>query len=91
MEKKDRKTLGSFLHDHEVLAAVGFLAGCAITVVAVVIVWVTISYNMEIGKLNESARICKETGYGCKSDTKNTDIQYHDTPIVDVEVKNGTN
>lgn len=43
--------------------------------------WVQIDLN----HTRELAKICNETGYGCKSDTKNTDIQYKDTPLVQIE------
>ena len=54
----------------------GFLAFCGLSQL-----WIQIDLN----RTRELAKICNETGYGCKSDTNNTDIQYKDTPLVQIE------
>lgn len=44
-----------------------------------------ISYKIDMAKINEQAKICKETGYGCTSNTINHDIKYDNTPLIEVK------
>lgn len=44
-----------------------------------------LSLKYDITKLNEQARVCQETGYGCSSHNINQDIKYDNTPIVEIE------
>lgn len=87
MEKEDRKTIGSFLYDHEATAAVSIICISIAVVLCTLMLVFLISTRMAIYEQEQKARICAETGYDCKSNTKNTDIQYHDTPIINIEGK----
>ena len=75
--------------DHPSIMCAGLFSAFIIISTLVVMLGVFVGYKVDIAKLSEEARICNETGYGCKSDTKNTDIQYHDTPVVDINMKGG--
>lgn len=87
MEKEDRKTIGSFLCDHEITASISIICiSVAVLFCALMLVFF-ISTRMAIYEQEQKARICVETGFDCKSNTKNTDIQYHDTPIINIEGK----
>ena len=44
-----------------------------------------LALKIDIIKLNEQARVCQETGYGCNSNTINQDIKYDNTPIVEIQ------
>lgn len=92
LDRKDNNSrlIRFFFKDHE------FITGVLIVILGLIILgisfmlFVGFSHNLEIDKLNNEARVCVETGYGCKSDQNNTntDIKYDNTPIVDVKVKN---
>lgn len=45
----------------------------------------SLALRYDITKLNEQARVCQETGYGCNSNTINQDIKYDNTPIVEMK------
>ena len=65
--------------------------GWLVAVVGIMCLMITITicsfllYKIDIAKLNEQARICVETGYGCQSNTQSTDIKYDNTPIVEMK------
>lgn len=86
MDRDNRKFV-DFLDDH--MSLTYFIA----IPITIIIIFTSIALfgffvtKVEIARLNEEAKICVETGYGCKSDTKNTDIQYKDTPIVEINTK----
>lgn len=46
---------------------------------------IILNHNLELDMINKKSLICKETGYGCTSNTVNTDIKYDNTPIIEVE------
>lgn len=73
-----------FFDDHDGLSA--FILGIfsVILLVIIIVAGINIAHNLDIARLNEEARICLETGYGCKSNTKNTDIKYDNTPVIEI-------
>ena len=87
IEKEDRKTIGSFLYDHEVTASILIICISLALVLCTLMLVFFISSRMSIYEQEQKARICVETGFDCKSNTKNTDIQYHDTPLINLEGK----
>lgn len=74
-----------WMFDHSKIVVVAVVSFFIILTTIVLVIGMFASYKIGIAKLEEEARICVETGYGCHSDTKNTDIQYHDTPIVEID------
>lgn len=85
----DRKSKIDFMEEHWLHYAI--LRMLFISVLSIVILlggivlFSFISYKIDVAKLNEQARVCVETGYGCNSNTVNTDIKYDNTPIVEIQ------
>lgn len=90
--RKDReesisRRFSDFMFDHAGTFVICIISLCFILAVIVLTLGCFISYKIDMAKLNEQARICTETGYGCVRNTTNTDIQYNNTPIVEVNTK----
>ena len=85
----DRKSKKEFKEEHwvhyEILNYILYSSIAIFILVSSICLFGVISYNLDVAKLNEQARICLETGYGCTSNTINTDIRYDNTPIVEVK------
>ena len=79
-----KRTFTDYLDDHPVTGMLLTMILPLICVLVLVIVGMVLLHNFEIAELNEKARICTETGYGCESNTVNKDIKYDNTPIVEV-------
>lgn len=73
-----------FFDEHDGLLAFIFGIFSVILLVILIVAGIFIAYNLDIARLNEEAHICLETGYGCKSNTKNTDIRYDNTPVIEI-------
>lgn len=86
IDRKHRTSLLDWLCDHELTFCMLIFTGIAVVAVTLIILGCTINHNLDINKLKVQAEICKETGYGCVTNTNNTDIQFHDTPIIDVKL-----
>lgn len=80
-----RPTFTDWVLDHSGIFGAAIITLFLILATIVIVIGIFATYKIEIAKREEEARICVETGYGCHSDTKNTDIQYHDTPIVEID------
>ena len=85
IDRKERKHFIDFMYDHEYMFA--FVIGClAILLLALGILGFGFAvHKIDIASIREKANICVETGYGCESNTHNTDIKYDNTPIVEVK------
>lgn len=84
---RDNRRFVDFLDDHIGITYFLAIAITFIVILSTIALFGFCATKIQIAKLNEEAKICVETGYGCKSDTKNTDIQYKDTPIVEINTK----
>lgn len=76
-----------FWEDHIGLFSCIVMSICALIICVIVLGCCYLSHNLEIDMLHQKAIICNETGYGCESNTNNTDIKYDNTPIIDVDTK----
>ena len=89
IDRKERTNFIDFMYDHEIMSA--FVIGC-LTILLLLLGILGFGfavYKIDTATVREKANICVETGYGCESNTHNTDIKYDNTPIV--EVKNESN
>lgn len=90
IDREHRTTLLDWLCDHETTFCILIFTCIAVVAVSLIIIGCLVNHNLDIAKLKTQAEICKETGYGCVTNTKNTDIQFHDTPIIDVKLNEET-
>ena len=84
----DRKSKREFMEDHwlpYVITRMLLISSLSIVILlGGILLFGYISYKLDVAKLNEQARICTETGFGCTSNTINQDIKYDNTPIVEI-------
>lgn len=76
-----------FLESHICLVSFVVVTVCVSLFFVIMLGVVSVNHNLEIDALYKKANVCKETGYGCESNTNNRDIKYDNTPIIDVDAK----
>ena len=68
MNYEYKTTFADYLEEHMLISVFLAVVVPLIVLITLAIMGMFVKHNLEIAELNERARICSETGYGCNDD-----------------------